>query len=119
MADHFHLPECTPEERRSGRPKGSKNKLGKGAIQQLAEAEFNPLTQLLQLYQACTEEIETLKGKDKVTMTLAQLRTNQRIILEVLMKYAYVQARPDEIQEQREPVRIILEMDDGPRESNS
>lgn len=97
----------------AGRPKGSKNKLGKNSVEKLAALEFDPIEEMVKKY----HEISALlaSGEIKIgSVAHAQLTATQGSLINNLMAYGY--RKVPEKQEidfrAKKPVAIRLADDD-------
>ena len=95
------------QDRKTGRPAGSKNKFSRDSVKVLEAAGFNPIEKLIELYGTIEDEIKTIKKAPKPSaVAIATLRASQRQTIEALLPYGYVKVKPEDVAAKADPITI-------------
>jgi len=104
-----------------GRPKGSKNIYSYKSVQKLEELGFDPIEEMIKLYNKLSENIaDSYSKKDgSPTHVTSTLRATQQKIANDLMQYGY-KKMPEKLEQEitdRKPVAVKLNFKDDPKDA--
>lgn len=103
--NHNPVPNI-PRDKITGRPKGVPAKINVSSIERLAQLSFDPIKEMVDLYDEVEKELADPACK-RGSMAFAALFNTKRMLLEALVAYGYRKPPIESVpQSQHEPIRI-------------